>query len=154
MSEKLPELDITTLLNEMAAPKDSKESMWKSYGYLQNLKRALPDLVAKSLPENVHTVKDALEDDEWIVNLVMDHMKISQRFQLAIFLPRLPGFDLLGEDVSHRVRKEEKTNMAYDPAKQGDMMISLVADYSISLILLIEPSILEKALDIKNSKER
>lgn len=149
---RLPEINKTNMMNFIMETKDNNPNYIRdALDYMGKLKTALPELISKSIGDDIKTITDLINDNEWTINLIQRYMDSIQLCALSMYAKRLQGFDILAGSVANKVIEEKDIGEIMDTAS---MTLSVVADYVIRIIVSINPSIFDEALDIKHNNER
>lgn len=143
----LPEINEADMMELIMEPKDANPNyIQDALDYMGKLKTALPELISNSINDDIETITDLINDNEWTINLIQRYMDSMQLCALSMYAKRLQGFDILAGSVARKVIEEKDLGEIMSTAS---MTLSVVADYVIRIIVSINPSIFDEALKLR-----
>lgn len=145
--ERLPEINEADMMELIMEPKDIDPNyIQDALDYMGKLKTALPEFISNSISDDIETITDLINDNEWTINLIQRYMDSMQLCALSMYAKRLQGFDILAGSVARKVIEEKDIGEIMNTAS---MTLSVVADYVIRIIVSINPSIFDEAMKLR-----
>lgn len=144
---RLPEINEADMMGLIMEPKDTNPNyIQDALDYMGKLKTALPELISNSISDDIETITDLINDNEWTINLIQRYMDSMQLCALSMYAKRLQGFDILAGSVARKVIEEKDLGEIMNTAS---MTLSVVADYVIRIIVSVNPSIFDEAMKLR-----